>query len=536
MFGLTAQAQTVGGRTEVFPGSELEEYARYAQTLGQSPLYPWTLRPFSAGQLDRILRISGDHPWKNRYDFGPRRSDVSIDVVRPTFTLRYNTAFPYGSNDGPVWAGRGLTAAFQVGFAMRVGPISLTLAPEFFSAQNKAFPLLPNGDTTRLRFADGQFKNVIDRPQRFGDGAYTVLDPGQSTLRIDLFGLGAGISTANETWGPADNYAYILSTNAPGVPRAFFGTSQPLNLYLFRLHSLIEWGILSQSHYSPVGGSRYIQSTQQPGTRRFMSGIIASIQPRGMDGLEVGAARFYHIGWPRGGPQWSDFRRPLEAIFKNNLRPEPPLPGTNQVVAVRENQLASLFARWVVPGAGFEVYGEFGREDHSADTRDFLAEPDHGGASRMFGLRKMWRSGYALRAEGINFEAPPIKQVRSEGSVYLHSILRQGHTERGQVLGADVGVGSGAGSTVAVDRYSAKGRTTAFWSRTIGHEIGTYYLTGADVSAKSDVVHSLGVDALRFVGPVDLTMKGVLSANLNRNFQGDAYNLNVQLGARFSSW
>jgi hypothetical protein len=179
------------------------------------------------------------------------------------------------------------------------------------------------------------------------------------------------------------------------------------------------------------------------------------------------------------------------------------------------------------------VYGEYGREDHSADTRDLLLEPEHA-ASRMLGVRKMWRSGYAFRGEAINFEAPQIKRTRAEGGIYLHTVLKQGHTQRGQVLGADVGVGSGAGSTLAFDRYSSSGRTTVFWSRTIAHAIGQYYLTEIDGSEKTDVLHSLGLDAVRFTGPVDLSLKAVLTANLNRNFQSDVYNLNVVLGAAYS--
>jgi hypothetical protein len=528
-----ASGQSLGGRSEVFAGSELEDYLRFQQSLGAIPLYPWTSRAFSAHELDRLMDVAGDHQWKDRFAFGGRDSARSFDVVWPTVSVRYNSAFPFGSNDGPIWAGRGLTTSLQMGFAARFGPFSLEIAPEIFSAQNRPFPLFANSDTGRLRFADGQFGGFIDRPQRFGDKAYNVFDPGQSTLRIDIGGVAAGVSTANEIWGPASFYPYVLSNNAAGIPHAFIGTAQPANLYLFRLTTKVQWGILSQSHYSPVGGSRYIVSVQQPGTRRFMSAIVATIQPRWMDGLEIGGSRFFHTGWPQNGPTWADFRRPLEAIFKYSLRPEPPLPGSDQILSIRENQVASVFARWVIPNSGFEVYGEFGREDHSADLRDFLQEPDHGGASRMLGFRKIWRSGYALRAEEINFEAPQIAKQRSEGGVYLHTILRQGHTQLGQVLGADVGAGSGAGATVAFDRYTTGGKMTFSWSRTIGHELGQYYLTGVDGSNSPDVLHTLSAESLRFVGRVDVITKASLTADLNRNFQSDVYNLSLEVGTRF---
>jgi hypothetical protein len=258
------------------------------------------------------------------------------------------------------------------------------------------------------------------------------------------------------------------------------------------------------------------------------------MQPRGVDGLEIGGARFFHTGWGANGPTFSDFTRPLETVFKRGLKAEPPLPGSPETVDVRQNQLASAFARWALPGAGFEVYGEFGREDHSANLRDLLSEPDHGGASRMLGFRKMWRSGYALRAEAINFQTPTIGKYRSEGSVYLQSVLRQGHTQRGQVLGADVGIGSGAGSTIALDRYRSNGRTTFFWTRKIGHETGRYDLNGIDRSQDTDVLHSVGAEIVRFRGPVDLNANIVVTADLNRYFQSDVYNTALNLGFRYT--
>ena len=535
LFASAAGAQSpVVGRAEVFAGSELENYLRYIQTLGANRLYPWSIRAFSPREIDTLFATVVPHPWQDRYDFAKPGERISAKYVRPNVELIYNSAFPYGSNDGPVWAGRGLTSVFQAGIALRLGVLSITLAPEIFRAQNAAFPLMANGDTGRLRFADGQFPTRVDRPQRFGDRPYTVLDPGQSTIRIDVAGVTVGVSTANQTWGPANQYAYLISNNAAGYPHAFLGTAKPANLFLFHLHARMEWGILSQSHYSPVGGPRDIQSVQLSGTRRFMSGIVATIQPRGLDGLELGLARFFHQGWPSGGPSFSDFARPLESLFQRGLRPEPPLPGTPVTVGVRENQIASLFARWVIAPWGFEVYGEYGRDDHSANLRDLLEEPDHGGASRMLGIRKMWSNGYAFRAEGINFEAPPIKRFRAEGSAYTHSILRQGHTQRGQVLGADVGVGSGAGATIALDRYSNRGRISGFYERRMGHDTGDYYLSGVDESSKTDVLHSIGIDVLRFVGRVDLIAKAVLTANLNRNLSSDTYNLSVATGARLT--
>src|SRR5437762_395656 len=118
----------VGGRNEVFAGSELETYLRNLQLIGWVPLYPWSVRSFS---------------------------------------------------------------------------------------------LMANGDTGKLVYADGLHPTTIDRPQRFGNRAYAVIDAGQSTLRLDAGPVTAGISTANQYWGPAAEYPAILGNNAAGIPHVF---------------------------------------------------------------------------------------------------------------------------------------------------------------------------------------------------------------------------------------------------------------------------------------------------------------------------
>ena len=44
-------------------------------------------------------------------------------------------------------------------------------------------------------------------------------------------------------------------------------------------------------------------------------------------------------------------------------------------------QLASIFARWVIPEAGFEVYGEWARDDTPYNLMDMVREPDWKGVA-----------------------------------------------------------------------------------------------------------------------------------------------------------
>lgn len=515
----------------LMPNSAEEAYIRYLQNSGAVPVYPWGSRGFSPYEAARLAARIGTHPWSRSASLTKTRHAMRLLPLMAE--MRANSAFPYGSNDGPVWAARGLTASATAGLVLSAGPVSVVLAPIAFVTQNAAFDLLDNGRTGVQRFADGLYPDAVDRPQRFGDKAYSRLDPGNSTLRADIGPMAAGVSTANLAWGPLELYPYILGTNAPGFAHGFVGTSRPVNIWIGSVHGRVVWGRLEQSEFSPVDGDLTYVSPAEAGTRRFASGLLTVFQPRGVPGLELGVARFFHSPWPREGIPPSYFRKPFENILKNRLRGAPGFsdPGTRA-----DNQLISGFARWAFPRAGFEMYGEYGREDHSWDKRDFVQEPDH---SRSYGLG--FRKTLLLRPdrmdgltiELINFQLPHLARTfRGEGGIYIHGVMRQGHTNRGQLLGADVGVGTAAGSTIRWDRYRPRGHTAFSLHRSVRQERGTFFINGAEDMKNPDVQYALeGVRGHRFQS-IEVTAGLALIHGFNRDFRKDATNVSALLRAR----
>lgn len=529
-----------GLRSEVFPGTPAESYLRYLQTDGKVPLAPWGSRPFSRKELDWLLATDSLHPWRERLrDESRAIGPVRYDLISPATTFRYNTGFAYGSNDGPVWAGRGLTSSLQLGLSARWGPVSLTVAPLMFRSENQSYSIIPTGRQGDASFGDPLFGGV-DRPQRFGDTPYSQIDPGQSTLRVDLPYVAFGLSTANQTWGPGQELPVILGNNAAGFPHAFVGSSEPIDIWIAKLHGKVMWGQLSQSDFSTVTGPEKYLSRAEPGTKRFTTGFTLSIEPRGMTGLELGATRFFHSIWPRSGIPRSYYTKFLQGILKKDVpfdrEPDPRFQAASEDRGIADNQLVSVFARWVLPRSGFELHAEYGRDDHSYDARDLLQEIDH---SRVYslGARKVFRSTptelTAGRFEIMNFQLPQLVRYRGEGEIYVHGLIRQGHTYKGQLLGADVGVGTGAGSVVAVDRFTGSGRWTASWSRVIRRENGNYLLAGIRTPRSMDVTHALGLETTRLVRGFDVTGGLTMVYNFNRDFIEDATNVNALLGVRY---
>lgn len=526
-----SEQSIAGARGGISAGGELDNYLRYLQTIGRIPLGAWSLRGFSAPEVDSLSEASGTHPWRSSWLF--HRTKASHFSILPlTATARFNSAFPYGGNDGPVWAGRGLTSSAQGGVAAALGPISVVVNPIVFRAENTAFTLQPNGENGTGQFADGSFPGTVDRPQRFGNHAYSRFDWGQSTARMDWLGVTAGISSANQYWGPATVFPVILGNNAAGIPHVFVGTERPTNIGIGRVQARVVYGIESQSEFSPVVGPDRFTDVSHPGTRRLMSGLVVTFSPAPIPGLELGGARFFHQAWT-GHIGSAELRTPFEGILKSSLPSGFVLPGTGDKDALK-NQIASLFGRWVLPHSGFEMYAEYGHEDHNADLRDLVEEPDHSRIA-MAGLRKVFvRSDTtfsALRAEYIDGSVPTLGRHRGEGGIYIHTVLLQGHTQYGQLLGADIGVGSPAGGSIAWESYSPGGRSAWYVQRTVENNQPALLSAATVQSTVAQYLSAtIGYERHRFGTLVDL----VYGASLTEAKRGPALqretNLNATIG------
>ncbi len=430
----------------------------------------------------------------------------------------YNSAFPFGG-DGPVWAGRGLTSVLQWGLHARYGPVSLVLAPVLFRAENKDFGLVPTQQDGLGAYRNAMSPGLIDLPQRFGSSSYARIDPGNSTVRVQLYGGVLGISTASQQWGPGERNPLVMGTNAGGFPHAYVGTAHPLDIFVGNVHGRLVIGHLGQSPYSPV---------EQVETGRLMNGIVLLLMPRGLPGLELGISRFYHTVWPES-LGLVDIVRPLESLLKVGV------PDADERDV--DNQLASIFFRWNVPAAGVEFGGEYMREDHSYDLRTLLLEPDDL-RSYLLAFRKAWANEderfFVFRAELMNAESTHRMRSGSRPGteytrfpLYQHAGIRQGHTHRGKLLATPHGHG-GASSFVAFDRYDRAGRVSLEWERVLRGDRTN--VDAPQATELADVIHSVGISALRFVGPVDVNASVRGMYNLNRDFVADVFNLNVQVG------
>lgn len=407
----------------------------------------------------------------------------------------YNSAYPLDINNGAMWAGRGATVAASTGGELRIGPLSAGLYPILAFHQNRQFALKDRGPDDPFPFRYGGHGD-IDWPQRHGKVDFAMIDPGQSYVRLESFGATIGLSTENLWLGPALRMPLIMGSSAAGFPHVFIGTARQANVGIGSLEAQAFWGRLTESDYF---------DDDDDNDHTLIAGISVVFEPAFVRGLFLGVNRMYLAGMD--GASFSDvFLEPYVNVREN-------LEG--------DNQLFSLYARWVLPTSGFEAYAEWAREDHWGDWIDLLREPDHAQAY-MLGFQKVgrWRGAdYRWFGELAHLTASTtFRGGRGVVTFYTHSEVKQGYTNLGQLLGAWIGPGSDS-QLLGVERSTAR-RTTGLIIERVRFDADAYYnqwarfygQNGHDVSIGAIINHS------ERIGPVTVHAGLGTARRHNRNF------------------
>ena len=518
---LAAPAGTQAGAQVVDFDDPLRAYVRLLRITGHEVAGSFTVLP-----TVRPTEGAGPaHPWSGR--LAARALAPSADGPRVTaedalFRAFVNTHHPDGRDDGAVWQGRGLTTALDVGATLRWGVLTVTAQPTLTSSQNAGFELAPVQVADMPSYAYPWRK--IDWPQRFGTQAYRRLDPGQSEIRVDWRGARAAFGTRNLWWGPGIRNAIVMGASAPGFPHASLGTSGPVDARIGALEVDWIWGRLGQSDWAPP---------DLPTDDRFLTGIALAYDPTFLPGLTLGFTRVFQRLVPAGGVDVGDYFLVFQGLLKSGLTSEESPDGTD-----RTDQMLSLFWRWVMPESGFEAYMEWARTDHSWNLADLLQEPEHSRGYTLGFQKVTSRSGDRLVVLGIEattLESSPTFQLRPRPTFYVHSVVTQGYTHEGQLLGASVGPG-GSAQALALDVYAPWGAWGALLRRRV-HDNDAYW-GWAEANGLSFDQHHVSLDvggsALYFVGDVEVAGGAVLTRELNRYFDdNEGWNVNIDLSLRW---
>lgn len=393
--------------------ANMEDYFRRSQLLGQlDSTVSFNVRPISL----QLLRVDDDNEISILNN--PQDSVQTQWKLLPIYwQQKFNTHHPYSWNDGIMIPAKGYQTSLSGGFFFKSGIFSIQLRPELLFAENSYFSEYPSN------------YNGNDMPQRFGDKNYKNISWGQSRIGLNFRKFSIALSNENLWWGPGIQNALLISNTAPGFKHITFNTIKPIHTYIGSIEGQMIFGRLENSSYLFEVSDNW----------RYLTGFNLSYQPKWIPGLFLGITRSFQT-YSNNLIKLSDYLPLFTAYQKVNDTNQ------NQSGSDNKDQITSLYLRWLLKKSHSEIYFEYGLNDNSYNIRDFFLSPQHSRAY-LFGLRKLFKMNdkeneyFQIGLELTQMSQSIDRILRNAGSWYTHYQIYEGHTNKGQVLGAGVGPG-----------------------------------------------------------------------------------------------
>ncbi|MES2003062.1 MAG: capsule assembly Wzi family protein [Bacteroidota bacterium] len=353
-----------------------------------------------------------------------------FSVLPLTLIQQYNTHHPYGWNDGAMIAANGYQAMLSAGIRASYGAFEVQLMPELVYANNPSY-----ASNTAYGSNAG--------------GPYQKLFPGQSFIKASIGAISAGLTSQNLWWGPGIRSSLLMSNNAPGFVHGFISSRKPAKTPI----GDFEWQLIGGKLTADDNRAYENFNLKPPASPlnkdwRYLSAYVISYHPKWVPGLFLGMTRAiqrYKQSLVLSKGNFLNEYIPVvaKAFSKQNEQGDDTL-GTDQ--------LASFYARWVLPKAKAEFYVEWGYNDYNYNTRDYLMGPTHS-AAHLVGFKKiveLTKDSYLdFGVELTEMSQSPDYLVREAGNWYVHGQIFQGYTHQNQIMGAGAGLGCNVQSITA---------------------------------------------------------------------------------------
>lgn len=397
------------------------------------------------------------HPWQNN-NLGSKRAlwqpqeqseafylkgvpqGIFVKPYGPEWYNSYNTAAPYGQNDGALWQGKGYNTSLTAGIRLEAYGLELTVKPQLCWQENRDFEYMPGVYGSEYSYF---WKGNIDLVQRYGDSSFWTFDWGDTEIRYTWHTLTVGFGTQSIWLGPAWLNPMLGSNNAGTYPKIDIGLRKQrivipgLNWNLGEIEGRIWAGYLSESDYF---------DTDSNNNHNMINGFAVAYSPSFIPGMTLSVNKICLCKWDDRSINYFN-----------------PFYDSNEI----EDQKASFGIDWIFPQVGFEVYGELGIDDYSYRK---MPNPFHTaiytvGAKKTFSIIKKYGIFAELLFEWNNFEMSQDFQLQWKYmGYYSHSLISQGYTQNGQIIGAGSGY-FGNSQYLGVKLYYKKGFINIFAHR-----------------------------------------------------------------------
>lgn len=441
------------------------------------------------------------------------KTNANFEVLDLTSRVSFNSSYPRGFNDGPVWRGNGLTLEVHGGVAGKKGKFSYQFMPTVFFSQNSSFELAPRNTEVNNELAY-QFTNRIDWVQKYGSSSELFFHPGQSEIKFQAGKFITTLSTQNYSAGPSSFNPILLSQQGGGFPHLRIG-SEPFTVNKiggFEVNLLA--GLLSESDY---------YDSDNENDNRLFNGLFINYAPSFLPNFKIGAGKVLYKQ-----TQFFELEDVLALLVILEEKDREGFDAGNDTF----DQMASIFAEWSFPAVGFRAYGEFAKNDFTGSTRWTLVEPEHArGYTIGFEKVTQTKSGKEVKIiyEHTNLSTNQAFLWRATPPFYTHGVNRQGYTHNGQLLGAGIGPG-GNSDNLLIQKDNLENQTIGLRLQRIENNRDYFVRNIADLESH-DIEYSFGIFAFKkrrgkasFVG--ELTY----SHNFNRYYLNDQSNLFLLVG------
>jgi hypothetical protein len=363
-----------------------------------------------------------------------------IQSINFTFDQQNNTLQPISFNDGNIYPARGWQERYSYGVNLKLSIFDINYQPEKITVQNLTQEYYA-GNTQDGNFMFkyfGMVANNIDNFRQFGYNRIEETTLGQSRAGIKFKYIAAGLSNENIWWGPGKRNSLVFTNNAAGFKHYYLKTVEPIKTYIgsFELAGVV--GKLDTTTFTEIDqellnvcqACKVFKNLDE----REIDGITINYQPKWIPNFYIGYAysrQFYRHARNALGDTLNFFTKDLA-----------------------KQEIGSLFFRFSMPEDHAEFYGEMGMPNEAPWPWKFFKERMRPGfvfGATKFVPLKLFDSYLSLNVEFTQLQLMNPKDIFIDGypfaggkpnSWYLSTIVQQGWSNNGQLMGSSIGPGS----------------------------------------------------------------------------------------------
>jgi hypothetical protein len=361
-----------------------------------------------------------------------------VQSINFSFDQQNNSLQPISFNDGNMYPARGWQERYSIGVNLKLLIFDINYQPEKLTVQNLRQESYSGEPGNFMFYYFSMVANNIDNFRQFGYDRIEETTLGQSRIGIKTKYIAAGISNENIWWGPGKRNSLVFTNNAAGFKHYYLKTVEPIKTYIgnFELAGVI--GKIDTTKFTDIDqdllyacqACKVFKNLDE----REIDGITINYQPKWVPNFYIGYAysrQFYRHAINALGDTVNFFSKDLP-----------------------KQEIGSLFFRFSLPDDHAEFYGEMGMPNEAPWPWKFFKERMRPGfvfgATKLVPL-KLFDSYLSLNVEFTQLQLMNPRDILYEGypfvggkpsSWYLSTIVKQGWSNNGQLMGPSIGPGS----------------------------------------------------------------------------------------------